>query len=167
MKYLVRCNLSDKSIRELLYFTDINNKNNKLIKNRINFNIPVIEFICNNYSKKKLNLLQKFQKIQTFRVNFSDIKFNNNYIYLLIDTLGFLSMIKRVLKEDLSLNEIHYNDISKWGCFYIEYMHINDKASIDLNKINFPNYVKISGVDILTYSNKKGTLIDSIKLKNI
>lgn len=169
MRYVIKCIPTDNSLKDLKYFERLNNKDNIIIRNKSNFNIPILIFECDNYNKIKTNIIQNFNKLEVFRINFSYIKLNaNKKAYLLIEQSGFIKTIKRLIKQELDSNDISYNEILKWDYFYIEYLtFISNRSNIMLDNIKFPPYIKISSIDIFKYNNKKELLIDSIKLKNI
>lgn len=168
MKYLINCNLTEKSIENLNYFQSQNIKSFKNLKSKQNFSIPIISLDYEHYAKIKNSIFKNFSKIQTFRVNIATIKHDlNKNIYLLIEPKGFLSTIQRLLEEDLISNDIkNYEKLNKWNYFYVDYMSFN-KLNIDLNDILFPNYIKINSLNILKYNHKKNNLVDSIQFKNI
>lgn len=168
MKYLISCNLTDESIENLNYFQSQNIKSFKNLKSKQNFFIPILSLNYEHYTKIKNSIFKNLSKIQTFRVNISNIKHDlTKNIYLLIEPKGFLSTIQRILEEELILNDIkNYEKLNKWNYFYVDYMSFN-KINVNLSDILFPNYVKINSLNILKLNHKKNNLIDSIQFKNI
>lgn len=134
------------------------------IKNKNIFYVPLISFNYNDYIKFNPQLLKKLQKFQTFRINVSDIKFQNKIVYLLIKPLGFISSIQRLLEEYFITNNIKYSKLNKWDYLFIEYTTIN-KLNININDLFFPSYIKISSINIFRENSKKNTPIESINLK--
>lgn len=168
MKYFIKCVLTDESIKNLKYYEHKTLQKYKHIKNKNMFHIPIIDFKCENNFKLNTSIVKQIQKLQIFRVNIFDTKIHNKFSYLLIKPFGFVSMIQRLFEEELSLDNIKYNKLNKWNFFYIEYLNLNNnKINLNLDDIFFPPYVKISSVDIIKLNNKKNSLIESIKLKNI
>ncbi|AID45525.1 Hypothetical protein SFBmNL_01633 [Candidatus Arthromitus sp. SFB-mouse-NL] len=166
MKYIIKCGLTDNSIKDLKYFEHKISKKYNQIKNKNIFYVPLISFNYTDYIKFNPQLLKKLQKFQTFRINVSDIKFQNKIVYLLIKPLGFISSIQRLLEEYFITNNIKYSKLNKWDYLFIEYTTIN-KLNINIDDLFFPSYIKISSINIFRENSKKNTPIESINLKNI
>lgn len=166
MKYIIKCGLTDSSIQDLKYFEHKFFKKHNRIKNKNIFYIPLINFNYSNYIKFDSQLLKKLKKFQEFRINISTIKIQNKIIYLLIEPLGFISSIQRLLEEYFITNNIKYNKLNKWDCLYIEYTTI-DKLNINIDNSFLPLHIRVSSINIFKENNKKNSLIESINLKNI
>lgn len=168
MKYIVHCNLSENSIKDIIYFHQQNVKILNSLRAKQNFFIPIINFNGEHYDKIKNSISKNISKLETFRVNISKFKNDSNKnLYMLIEQKGFLCTIQRIFEEELIQNKIkNYEILSKWDHFYIDYA--NSKNNIDINSnINFPNFIKVNSVNICTVSYKKINIIDSINLRNI
>lgn len=170
MKYLVRCGFTKETINDLKYFEGKNLKQFRFLKPKQNFFIPIISLNSDSYNKIKNNIIQSFNKLYTFRVNISNINYDENKnIYLIIEPKGFLLTIQRIFEEELNFNNVkNYEKLNKYDNFYMDYLSSN-KLNINLDNISFPNFLKINSIEILKFNHnyKKSILIESIKLKNI
>lgn len=166
MKYIIKCGFTDNSIKDLKYFKDQFYEKYNYVKNKNSLYISLLNFNYNDCIKFDPQLIKKIQNLQTFRINISNIKFQNKIVYLLIEPLGFISSIQRLFEEYFLLNSIKYNKINKWDHLFIKYLSI-DKLNVNIDDLFFPPYVKVSSINIFKYNNKKSTLLESISLKNI
>lgn len=169
MKYVVHCNLSENSVKDIIYFHQKNIKVFNFLRAKQNFFIPIINFNADHYLKIKNSIFRNISKLETFRVGISRFKSDSNKsLYVLIEQKGFLRTVQRIFEEELLQNKIkNYEILNKWNHFYIEYAIIN-KNNIDINSnISFPRFIKINRIDICTLNYKKINIIDSIYLKNV
>ena len=168
MKYLICCNLTEESIKDLKYYENKNLNTYDSLRSKKYFYIPIINLNQEEYNKIKKSIAKHLEKLDAFRVQISNIKMDSNKnIYLLIEPKGFLSKIYRILEETLTEYKINSSyKLIKWECFYLNYMYTS-KTNFDIKNISFPDHIRVNSIDLIKLNFKKFTIIDSIKLKNI
>lgn len=168
MKYIVFCNLTEKSIEELKYYEELNLKSFRSLKQINNFCIPLVSFNLESYLKIKTSIFKKLTKLQTFRINIDNIKKDNNkHLYLLIEQKGFLTTLKRIFEEELwQYENNNFEIITKYDSFYIDFMFSNSNNA-NINKLLYPKFLKVNSIEIMKWSYKKHNLIDLINFKKI
>ena len=168
MKYIIFCNLTEKSIKELKYCEGLNLKSFKSLKQLHNFCIPLVSFNIESYSKIKMQISKKLSKLQTFRINIDSVKKDTNkHLYLLIEQKGFLNTIKRTFEEELcKIENTNFEILTKYDSFYIDFMFSNSNNT-NINKLLYPKFLKVHSIEIMKLSYKKHNLIDLVNLKSI
>lgn len=168
MKYLICCNLTEQSIKDLKYFESKNIESYNFLKSKKYFYIPILSLNQEEYSKIKKIIARNLEKLDSFRVQISDVRLDSNKnIYLLIEQKGFLSKVHRIIEETLIDNKLNVPyKLIKNDHFYINYMYASIQ-NFDINNIKFPDHLRVNSIDLVKLNFKKFSIIDSIKLKNI